>query len=256
MDELQFKTLDLEMKDSSAGTVTAKLGVVGGDTPDGDGDYSLPGFLGKQGVKMFWHHGMPFQNPLTIGKGTIQEDGKALRFDGKFNLKMPTAAEVYEQVKFDMEEGDPLQEWSYGYLVHPDGKAEPTKSSPEGTKRILKPRQDGTPGVLVKEVSPVALAGAGIGTQTLDVKSEGMTFQQQVDLTVQQVKALIERTVSLAELRLKEGKPLPQDKIQVLDQIKELVEEAGSDLRAPIDDLEHEYRRFLRLTSQLNGATL
>lgn len=259
MDDLQFKTLDIEVDKAHPGQVKSQVGVIGGDAADKDGDYSVPGFLGDQGVKMFWNHGLPFQNGLTIGKGRIFEDGKSIVFDGKFNLKMETGKEVYEQVLFDLEEGDPLQEWSYGYFVQPGGASTPTKSAPQGTKRILQPQGNGTPGVLVKEVSPVSLGGAGIETRTLDVKSfEGLTFADQADLTVASVKALIERTVSLAELRRSEGKDIPEQKLNILDQIRELAENATDELTVvtDFDSITVEYNRFLRLESKLNGAPI
>jgi hypothetical protein len=127
------------------------------------------------------------------------------------------------------------------------------------TKRILKPRQDGTPGVRVKEVSPVALAGAGIGTRTLAIKSgDGLTFKDQADLTVEAVKSLIERTVSLVELRHSEGKNIPETKVAILDTIREMAEDAQNNLRllSDHDDISVEYRRFLRLESQIAGVPI
>ncbi len=132
---------------------------------DKDGDVTLPGFFGKQHVTMVPVHDW---NHVPIGKGLLYEDGDEVLCDVKFNLKIPAAKDWYEAVKFDFENPPSLAQYSYGFDVLEGGQ----KSGYHNGRnvRFLQPKDNGTPGVKVHEVSPV-LVGAGSNTRTLAVKS-------------------------------------------------------------------------------------
>lgn len=124
---------------------------------DKQGDVTLPGAFGSQEVRMQPHGHDTFA--LTIGKGSIREDGERAVFEGQLNLEMAAGRETWQSLKFDVDNGTPLQEWSYTFEV---------VDSELGTfagqdVRILK-------ALKVFSVDPVFI-GAGVGTATLAVKS-------------------------------------------------------------------------------------
>ena len=109
---------------------------------------------------------------LAVGKGLISEDEDKAIFEGKLNLKDPEAQRVHSWLGFDLENGSPKQEWSYGFTLHKDGFESFEDHDKYGDGRWLKPKDDGSPGATVHEVSPVVV-GAGEGTGTMAVKENG-----------------------------------------------------------------------------------
>ena len=131
--------------------VFATLGVV-----DHDGDVTRPGaFQDGAPVRIaYWGHRW---SDLPVGKGVIHADEERAWVDGEFFMDTEAGVETYKTVK---NLGD-LQEWSYGFDIE---KSEPGKLG-EVEVRFLD-------ALTVHEVSPVML-GAGVGTQTVAIKSQG-----------------------------------------------------------------------------------
>lgn len=141
--------------DAEPGTLIAKFAQL--NVKDSDGDVTLPGAFGEQQVRV-QPYGHDTRHP-SIGKGTIREDGEAAIFEGQLNLKMAAGREVYESLKFDMENGDgPLTEFSYIYDI-----VDSETGEHEGEKvQFLK-------ALKVHSVDPVFL-GAGVDTGLVGVK--------------------------------------------------------------------------------------
>lgn len=158
---MEHKRLAVELKADAEGALKAVFATFG--VVDNDGDVTLPGAFetGRKvpiaGVGHNW-------NTPTIGGGTIMADETAAWLDGLLNLKMVSAREHYESIRFDVDQGINRQEYSYAYDVLKGHSARPDEIKQYGpaTKRILEK-------LLPHEVSPVLL-GAGIGTGTLYLK--------------------------------------------------------------------------------------
>ncbi len=158
----------LELKDlTKTGEISAKVATLG--VIDREGDLAEPGFFGEQTVTILSSHRM---DDLLLGKGTLSELRMDAIFEGRMNLDDPDAEKLHTKLVFDRSNPPPVVEWSYGYKILKGGTRRPDKSSDteKGARRILQPKEDGTPGAMVKEVSPV-LVGAGLGTGTIDLKN-------------------------------------------------------------------------------------
>jgi hypothetical protein len=147
------------------GTVRAVVATLG--RVDADGDLTVPGFFGRQDVRMVpthdWSH-------VPLGKGVLFEDGDQAVVDLRMNLAVPAARAWWEALAFDLANPPPLQQWSYGYTVKGGGSFEGKASG--RPLRFLTPLADGSPGVVVHEVGPVML-GAGVDTATVAVGDSG-----------------------------------------------------------------------------------
>ncbi len=199
-----LKKFSLQKKDIKAdGTfkcVFATMGVV-----DKDGDVSMPGFFGKQACVV-----VPVHNwaNVPIGKAAIYEQGNEAIAEGKINLEIDDAKDWFSAMQFDLAEGEPLMEWSYGFKTLDGG----SQSGEFGGQqvRFLQPLPDGTPGCKIYEVSPV-LVGAGENTRTLAAKGLGDDGKKLCDEAAEVLDAaegLVERAGSLAGLRAKDGREL------------------------------------------------
>ncbi len=207
----------LEIKDvTESGIVMAVFATL--NVIDKDGDKTLPGFFGKQDVAMLpahdWQH-------VTIGKGSIHESGDKAIAELKMNLDIPSAKDRHSALLFDMKNGSPLQQWSYGFTILPGGC---TNGDGKECYRMLQPVPEGGPGCIVHEVSPV-LVGAGVDTGTLAVK--GVKFADETEATMGAVEALILRAKSLADLRAKEGRGLSTANKERLKALLERLASAG-----------------------------
>lgn len=192
-DEATLKKLDK----GELTVVFATMGVV-----DKDGDVALPGFYGSQDIVMVpvhdWSH-------VPIGKGVTREEGNLAIADIKINLEIQAAKDWLSAIKFDLQNGKPLQEYSYGFKVL-EGGAE--RGDRDGKQvRYLKPREDGLPGCKIWEVSPV-LVGAGENTRTLSAKAAGKKFCDEVQEALDASDNLVDRAKSLADLRASEGREM------------------------------------------------
>lgn len=158
--QIDLKTLtDEKLAKGQLDIVFATMGVW-----DKDGDLAVPGFYGEQDVVMVpthdWSH-------VPIGKGKTSEVGNQARAMIQMNLELQAAKDWLSAIKFDLRVGKPLQEYSYGFKVLEGGSEMGEMLGRRG--RILKPREDGTPGSKIWEVSPV-LVGAGEKTGTVSAK--------------------------------------------------------------------------------------
>jgi hypothetical protein len=140
-----------EAKDDSKGTFAARFATL--QVIDHDGDVTVPGAFGKQEVliEAYGHN----DKTLPVGMGEIGEQGNDAVANGHFFLDTANGAEHYKTLKSLGAAG----QWSYTFEV-----------------------QDSAPGVFdgqdvrflkklhVIAVSPVQ-RGAGINTQTLDIKA-------------------------------------------------------------------------------------
>ena len=116
--------------------------------------------------------------------------------DGKFYIDTELGRRAYEITKSLFE--DQLSEWSYGFKIPPGGASTDSKDLSEwpGAQRILRK-------VTPFEVSLV-FAGAGIGTQTLAVKSTTLAaLEEKVGARLSKPsKARIRASVSYTHLTL------------------------------------------------------
>lgn len=219
-----FKAQDL----TSEGKVAAIIATL--EVKDKDGDVTLPGFFGQQPTRMVWSH----QWDRWVGKGRVYEDGGAAVFDGEFFMDTQAGEEAYRLVKGM---GD-LAEWSYGFDILPGGSRE---ADWKGERvRLLQPKDDGTPGVKVHEVSPV-LVGAGEGTRTLALKDGQVpTLAEQVSSALASVEA-VAQSVTALDAKLREGgHTLSEAKAAVLAELEDGLQKALATvspvLHTPTDD--------------------
>ncbi len=219
MEQKLFKLKEMDGSKGEGSAIIAEL-----NTIDHDGDITIEGAFGEQHVNLLGAH--EFHSP-RLGKAVLKEDGNFAVADFKFNLDDDAvrAKEWYSALKFDMDNGEPLQEWSYGYDV-----IDSEEGMVDGKKvRYLK-------SLKVHEVSPV-IRGAGIGTGTLEIKSS-MTFKEEMDRAftlLTDVKAFINRAESLAELRAKEGRKLSETNTKGLVTFKTLLTELEDEIGAIVD---------------------
>ena len=196
--------------DLPSGTVLAMFSRL--NCTDKDGDKTLPGFLGKQSVAMLpahdWRH-------VTIGKGTTREEGDHGVAEMKMNLAIPAAKDWHSAIMFDLANGEPIQEWSYGFTILPGGSA---NGDGKEYQRTLQPTPEGGPGCKIHEVSPV-LVGAGVDTMTLAAK--GVTFCDELEALLGGTENFVNRARSLAELRAKEGRGLSSANKERLGALKD-----------------------------------
>lgn len=212
-------------KPGEGSAVIAELNVI-----DSDGDVTLPGAFGTQHVSILPAHdrGAP-----KLGKAIISEVGNLVLAEFKFNLDPAavTAREWHSTIKFDQEHGDPLQEWSYGFRIKENG----ADFGPfqEREVRFLKSLD-------VAEISPV-LRGAGIGTQTLSIKSDkNITLKEEMQnafVSLADIAHVVARAKSLADLREEEGRKLSETHQSNVRKLYESLADSMKVCKGLIDDL-------------------
>ena len=101
----------------------------------------------------------PFGTPgrPPVGAGVIDAQGDWLVFDGLINLTMDRGRELYDSLRFSLENEVPV-EWSYGFRIEEATPLDP--KHPWDGSELLK--------VTPKEASPV-YAGANEGSRTLQL---------------------------------------------------------------------------------------
>lgn len=150
----------LQVKDiDSAGKGKAQIAVLSDIDNEGD-TYEKGAFSWKDGGGQ-WAFMIPAHNKQAIpfGKGWVYEERGAAMADFTLNLKTDAGREWHEALKFDLETGQPVQEWSYGYRTLDSAK----ELRQNRQVRVLKQLD-------VYEFSPV-LRGMGSRTGTLGIKS-------------------------------------------------------------------------------------
>ena len=214
--EIERKSIVVKLKDGPDGSFVARIATL--NVKDKDNDITMPGAFepGKTVLVSAYMHGS-WQGKLPVGKATIKEVGDDVIAEGQFNLKTTEGRDTYEAVKFAPD----LQEWSYGFYPT---EYEEGKDENEGA-RILKK-------VDVKEIAPV-LVGAGVNTGVLAIKnkSEGMIYADQAEAVLAAVTDLADRTKSLADLRLKEGRTLSSANRTRIQEIADALVNAEADLK-------------------------
>jgi hypothetical protein len=219
---LEVKRFFPELKLSEAeGVFRATIATL--NVKDKDGDVTLKGFFGKQTVPVLVGHDWGM---VPVGKGTIfEEEGRAI-LEAKLNLKDANAKSVYEWLKFDFENGEPKQEFSYGFQLENGGFKDGDFKGEE--VRFLQPKSDGSPGARIHEASLV-LVGAGEGTGTDAIKSNGMKFSEHADKTLAVLSEFAERARSLADLRGKEDRTLSDDNLEKIQTLRAELDEILED---------------------------
>jgi len=184
---------------------------------DKDGDVTLPGFFGEQkNIPVLIGHDWGM---VPIGKGTISEEKDLAVLDAKLNLEDPQARAAYEWLKFDFENGEPAQEFSYGFHLRGDGW-KPGEFQGDDV-RFLQPTEDGKPGAKVHEASLV-LGGAGEGTGTQTIKESGkLKFAEHLERTLAALSEFSERAKSLADLRAKEDRTLSDANLEKIGELRD-----------------------------------
>lgn len=172
--------------------IIATLGVI-----DHDGDIIMPGAFGKQHVSILPAHD---RRSASLGKAILTEEGDKAIARGKFNLDTQAGREMHSALMFDLKEGEPIQEWSFGFHIDESGE-----ETVDGVVvRMLKK-------LAVHEVSPV-LKGAGIGTGTLSAKdkpsgdSESLTLADEFKAAGEAVEAAAKRAGEVIDMRIKDQK--------------------------------------------------
>ncbi len=232
--------------DGSVTAVFATLNVL-----DRHRDVTLPGAFGKQDVRI-QPDGHDTWRP-SIGKGEIHEDGETAVFEGLFNLAMESGREHFEAIKFDLEHGQPLQEWSYIFDVEEAGYEERDGAQIRLLKRLK-----------VYSVDPVFL-GAGIGTRTTGAKRyEGAAFLEHVEGVVADAHELLERVKSRSAVREKDGRSLSSGSRETLAALAESLKASASELEALLkmgpaepgngEELEAALARARKTMARLNGV--
>lgn len=169
-DHMRTKRIVMKLDDGESGAVSADIATLG--VTDKDGDVTVQGFFGTQHVAIVQAHDW---GTVMLGKGVItDEDGEKARFAGLLNMDPADtdALALHSRLKFDLEHEPALLDWSYGFDILDGGSRPLDPSKNDGARQELKPKDDGTPGSQVFEVSPVLL-GAGEGTGTTGVKASG-----------------------------------------------------------------------------------
>ncbi len=210
-----------EGEEGQVSAVVATLQVV-----DRHGDVTLPGAFGKkdeaQSVLISpWNHasmGSYFGDPgrEPVGDGILYEDGDQAIFEGQFFVDLDTGRSAYELAKKLAARKRP-QEWSYGYFPE-----EFTYGDKDGQFVRYLHKVDAF------EVSPV-IVGAGIDTQTLDVKGflDGHGYEGVIRLAQQTA----ERMKAFSEWAQKEGRELSASNRTALTNYADQLEEVAEGIR-------------------------
>ncbi len=194
----------VELKADTEGLVRAEFATL--SEIDKDSDITLPGAFGRQTVRV-----QPVGHDLRalmVGKGNIFEAaGKAI-LEAQLNLDTQAGRDHLSALKFDLEHGDPLQEWSYTFDII-DSVEEVRDGVPVRILRALK----------VHSVDPVFI-GAGVDTQTISAKNrKSQTFAHHMsdaDAALDVAAVFVARAGDLAALKREEGRELGADHIERL----------------------------------------
>lgn len=202
----EIKNLTVKEIDD-AGHGLAKIATLTAVDHDGD-TYQAGAFGWKEGGDQ-WVPILPAHDrkAMPLGKARVYEHGDEALADFHLNLNSAAGREWHSALKFDLEKGNAVGEWSYGYDVL-DALDEQRMQK---RVRVIK-RVD------VHEVSPV-IRGAGIGTGTLSIKSRG-SFAAQLDDVIEEIDDIIDRAGDVKALREADGRPLSKARLDQLAALK------------------------------------
>lgn len=207
----ETKSLTVEKMDEK-GHGLAKIATL--SAVDHDGDTYAPGaFNWKEGGNQ-WTQILPAHNRMAmpLGKARVYEDGDAAFAELHLNLGSEAGREWHAALKFDLEKGAAIQEWSYGFGVV-DAAWEQRGND---RIRVLK-RLD------VHEVSPV-VRGAGVGTGTLAMKSRG-SFADQIEAVIAEIDDIVERAGGVKALREAQGRDMSKARLEQLADLRRRFDE-------------------------------
>jgi hypothetical protein len=242
LDELNRKTLTLDLKADSEGEFSAVFATF--DVVDHDGDVTRRGAFTEGAEVIIGAFGHDTTS-LPVGKGVIRQTNEAALVYGKFFLDTPHGQQTYQTVK----NLGALQEWSYTYS--------PTKRSfGEFNGQQVRFLEE----VKVYSVDPV-LAGAGIGTRTTGIKSR-LSFVDHCEEVESLLAEFTSRVKERAALREKEGRMLSAANVGKLSSIAESLKAAAADLEKLLADaepkstreLEQAFLRFQQIRATLLGV--
>lgn len=194
MEQKHYKALQVKDLDS-AGKGKALIAVLADIDNEGD-TYEKGAFSWKDGGGQ-WAFMIPAHDKqaMPFGKGWVYEDKGAAMADFTLNLQTQAGRDWHEALKFDLETGKPVQEWSYGYRTL-DSAKEIRSNRPV---RVLKQLD-------VYEFSPV-LRGMGSRTGTLGIKSAELKDGAFADLIAslgEMASALGDGSANLSEVGRKQ----------------------------------------------------
>lgn len=254
MEILTKRFANTKAEADASGNVVAVIATL--NVEDRDRDVTLPGAFGRQAVKMIPAHDW---ESVWLGKGEIREEGDDVRADLKMNLEIPLAKDWHSALRFDLANGTPLAEWSYGFRILPGGSSMGEHQGHE--VRFLRPTPSGAPGLEVFEVSPV-LKGAGIGTRLEGVKS-GRRFAEEIAEALEGVKGIASRARSILEIRERDGRGLSEERRAQILAVKSALEDAATlarDLGAMLEPAKpgvspsRAFLEFAEIEARLRGA--
>jgi hypothetical protein len=148
-----------DIKDADKGEVEAIIATL--NVVDRDREVILPGAIPDgTPVKLSGYGHSAMYGEAPVGKGYLVTKGDKIHFKGSFFLGTQRGAEAFATAKALGSD----QEWSFGFRIVEAANAT-EEWLKQGALRILQK-------LAAFEVSPV-IVGAGIGTQTLALKSEG-----------------------------------------------------------------------------------
>lgn len=157
---MQTKMMTVESMDDR-GKGLARIATL--STVDHDGDTYAQGAFGTrengQWVPLLPAH---MRSAMPFGKALVFEEGDAAFAELHINMETQAGRDWHATLKFDLEKGRSVQEWSFGYEVLDSEE----RRQAGGSVRVLK-RLD------VHEVSTV-VRGAGEGTRTLHLKNASL----------------------------------------------------------------------------------
>jgi len=196
--DIERKTITHLKELDEAGVGLARFATL--NVIDSDGDITLPGAFGEQNVKVMPSHDW---GAVPLGSARIFEKGDEALAEFKINLDTASGKEWHSALKFDLEQGKGLIEWSYGFKIE-DSETETRDGE---SVRLLKK-------LTVHEVSPVML-GAGVDTGTLAIKGDdkksGLSLLDHIKAALDEVEAVNKRIAEVTELRAKDSRSLGVD---------------------------------------------
>ena len=237
--DIERKQFRGEIKQTDEGSFEAVIATL--DVVDADGDIILPGAFQNATVSVLPAHN---SRSVPLGKAKMEDRGNKAVAVGQFNLDVDVAKDWHSALKFDLENGPSIQEWSFAFRI-----IESSMETREGEDIRILEKLD------VMEVSPV-LRGAGVDTGTLNAKTR---FADQIDSTLQAVEDVVERAESITKMRASKDKPKTLSKAhkerlaaiaEKLDSLKKSLEpkqelEVGeTEMAALADTLQSESQRL------------